>query len=57
MTLKLGKTGSTYILNKDGSKVAHSDFSLVQKQQNNLEDVKNDPKLYDEVAALENSND
>ena len=51
--VKIGDTGSTYILNKDGAKVAHSDFSLVQKQQNNLEDVKNDPKTYGEVAALE----
>lgn len=51
--VKIGDTGSTYILNKDGAKVAHSDFSLVQKQQNNLEDVKSDPKTYGEVAALE----
>lgn len=51
--VKIGETGSTYILNKDGAKVAHSDFSLVQKQQNNLEDVKNDSKTYGEVAALE----
>ena len=51
--VEIGTTGSTYILNKDGAKVAHKDFSLVQKQQNNLEDVKTDPKTYGEVAALE----
>lgn len=51
--VKIGETGSTYILNNQGAKVAHSDFSLVLKQQNNLEDVKSDPVTYDEVANLE----
>ncbi|MEA4972374.1 MAG: methyl-accepting chemotaxis protein [Candidatus Metalachnospira sp.] len=51
--VKIGDTGSTYILNNQGAKVAHSDFSLVLKQQNNLVDVKNDPVTYDEVAKLE----
>lgn len=51
--VKMGETGSTYILNNKGAKVAHNDFSLVLKQQNNLEDVKKDPKLYKTVAALE----
>lgn len=51
--VKMGSTGSTYILNNKGAKVAHSDFSLVLKQQNNLEDVKTDPKKYGEVAQLE----
>lgn len=50
---KLGNTGSTYILNHNGEKVAHNDFSLVLKQQNNLEDVKKDPALYKQVAELE----
>lgn len=50
---KMGNTGSTYILNNKGAKVAHNDFSLVLKQQNNLEDVKKDPKLYKTVAELE----
>lgn len=51
--IKMGKTGSTYILNNKGAKVAHNDFNLVLKQQNNLEDVKTEPKLYKTVAALE----
>lgn len=51
--VKMGNTGSTYILNSKGAKVAHSDFSLVLKQQNNLEDVKTNPKDYGQVASLE----
>ncbi|MEA5083873.1 MAG: methyl-accepting chemotaxis protein [Lachnospiraceae bacterium] len=50
---KMGNTGSTYILNNKGAKVAHSDFSLVLNQQNNLEAVKTEPKVYKTVAALE----
>jgi methyl-accepting chemotaxis protein len=38
---KLGDTGSTYMLNKDGTKVAHEDFSLVLSRQNDAEAVKN----------------
>ncbi len=52
---KLGNTGSTYILNRNGAKVAHNDFLLVLKQQNNLEDVKKDPALYKQVAELESN--
>lgn len=51
--VKIGSTGSTYILNNKGAKVAHSDFSLVLKQQNNLEDVKTNPQMYGQVAQLE----
>jgi methyl-accepting chemotaxis protein len=51
--VQIGETGSTYILNNQGVKMAHKDFSLVQKKQNNLDEVKKDPKLYKEVAALE----
>lgn len=51
--VKIGATGSTYILNSKGAKVAHSDMSLVLKQQNNLADVKKDPQTYGQVAQLE----
>lgn len=51
--VKIGDTGSTYILNNQGAKVAHSDFSLVLKQQNSINDVKSDNKTYGEVAKLE----
>lgn len=51
--IKMGNTGSTYILNNKGAKVAHNDFSLVLNQQNNLEAVKTEPDVYKTVAALE----
>lgn len=51
--VKMGKTGSSYVLNSQGDKIVHSDFSLVLQKQNNLEEVKKDPKTYKEVAALE----
>ncbi|MEM5780216.1 MAG: methyl-accepting chemotaxis protein, partial [Lawsonibacter sp.] len=51
--VKIGDSGSTYILNRDGTKVSHDDFSLVLNQQNNLNDSKTDPSTYGEVADLE----
>ncbi len=51
--IKMGATGSTYILNNKGAKVAHSDFDNVLKQQNNLVAVKTNPQIYGEVAKLE----
>ncbi len=50
---KLGDTGSTYILNRDGMKVAHEDFSLVLSRQNDAEAVKTDQAAYGEIAKLE----
>ncbi len=52
-SVQVGTTGSTYILDKTGTKVIHNDKTLVIGRQNNLEDVKKDPKLYKEVAELE----
>ena len=52
-SVQIGNTGSTYILDKTGAKVAHNDATLVAAHQNNLEEVLKDPKLYGEVAALE----
>ncbi len=49
---KLGDTGSTYILNRDGTKVAYDDFSLVSSQQNSISDAKSQPS-YETVAKLE----
>lgn len=49
---KLGDTGSTYILNRDGTKVAYDDFSLVLSQQNSIKDAKSQP-AYETVAKLE----
>lgn len=50
---KLGDTGSTYILNREGTKVAHEDFSLVLAQQNDMEAAKTDQAVYGEIAKLE----
>ncbi|MFT4107076.1 MAG: methyl-accepting chemotaxis protein [Lacrimispora sp.] len=50
---KIGDTGSTYILNREGTKVAHEDFSLVLSQQNNIEAAKTDQAAYGEIAKLE----
>lgn len=51
--VKIGDTGSTYILNHLGTKVAHSDFSLVLNQQNNIKDAQSNPSLYKDVSELE----
>ncbi|WP_394523755.1 methyl-accepting chemotaxis protein [Lacrimispora sp. JR3] len=50
---KLGTTGSTYILDRNGAKVASDDFSLVLARQNSIEDAKKAPGANDETAALE----
>lgn len=52
---RLGDTGSTYMINRDGRKMAHEDFSLVLEGQNDIEDAKKDPKAYGEAASLERS--
>ena len=50
---KLGTTGSTYILDRNGAKVASDDFSLVLAKQNSIEDAKANPGANGEIAALE----
>nr|WP_314460940.1 methyl-accepting chemotaxis protein [uncultured Clostridium sp.] len=52
---KLGDTGITYMINRDGRKMAHEDFSLVLAGQNDIEDAKKDPGAYGEAASLERS--
>ncbi|MEY8354289.1 methyl-accepting chemotaxis protein [Lachnospiraceae bacterium 54-53] len=52
---KIGDTGSTYILNREGTKVAYDDFSLVLSQQNNINDAGSNPSEYGEVAKLESA--
>jgi methyl-accepting chemotaxis protein len=52
-SVRVGATGSTYILDKSGTKVVHSDKTLVIEHQNNLEEVKKNPQIYKEVASLE----
>jgi methyl-accepting chemotaxis protein len=50
---KLGSTGSTYILDSSGSKVAADEFSVVLGRQNSIEDEKKDPGKSPELASLE----
>ncbi|MEA4934051.1 MAG: methyl-accepting chemotaxis protein [Lawsonibacter sp.] len=50
--VKIGDSGNTYILNRDGTVVVHTDFSLVQSKDNSLVNVKTDP-AYKELAAME----
>ncbi len=50
--VKIGDTGNTYILNRDGTIIVHTDFSLVQAQENSLLNVKTDSS-YKELADLE----
>lgn len=52
---KLGDTGSTYMINREGRKMAHEDFFLVLEGQNDIEDAKKDSKAYEEAASLERS--
>ena len=52
---KLGDTGITYMINREGRKMAHDDFSLVLAGQNDIEDAKKDPASYAEAASLERS--
>lgn len=49
----MGSTGSTYILNREGGKVAHSDIALVTQKQNSIEDAKKDSRAYKTAARLE----
>ncbi len=50
---RIGDTGSTYILNSEGTKVAHEDFSMVLLQQNDIESAKTNQAVYGEIAKLE----
>lgn len=40
-----GKTGKTFMINKDGVKIAHGDIDLVKQRDNDFENVKNNPSL------------
>jgi methyl-accepting chemotaxis protein len=50
---KLGSTGSTYILDSSGAKVAADDVSLVLGRQNSIDDGKKDPGIGPELVSLE----
>jgi methyl-accepting chemotaxis protein len=40
-----GKTGKTFMINKEGVKIAHGDLNLVKQKDNDFENVKNNPSL------------
>lgn len=46
----IGKTGQCFVVDKNGTIIAHKDLSLVDKQMNTIEAAKTD-KTYDSVAA------
>jgi methyl-accepting chemotaxis protein len=50
---KLGATGSTYILDSSGTKVAADDISLVLGRQNSIEDGKKNSSKKSEIVSLE----
>ncbi|WP_124065806.1 methyl-accepting chemotaxis protein [Clostridium sp. E02] len=52
---KIGETGSTYLINKEGTKVAHKDYSLVLSGQNSINDAKKNPNMNQEAADMERS--
>lgn len=43
--IKFGKSGNTYMINKAGAIIAHSDQELVKNSYNVFDDLKNDPQL------------
>lgn len=43
--IKVGKTGTAFMINRQGTTVAHTNRELVVKADNDLENVKKDPKL------------
>jgi chemotaxis signal transduction protein len=47
--LVFGEFGEAFILNKDGTTVAYNDRELVEKMDNDFENVKTDPELADLV--------
>ncbi|OPJ63976.1 methyl-accepting chemotaxis protein [Clostridium oryzae] len=48
--ITFGKTGKSFMITKDGTKVAHYNKNLVLKMDNDLENVKKDAKLKDLVT-------
>jgi len=51
-SVKIGKSGYCFIINKEGVKVAHKDLKLVLNKDNTIEDDKKDNSL-NELASLE----
>ncbi|NFT07479.1 MULTISPECIES: methyl-accepting chemotaxis protein [unclassified Clostridium] len=43
--IKVGETGQSFIINNEGTAIAHRDKNLVLKKDNNFENIKKDPEL------------
>lgn len=43
--VKIGKQGTTYVLDNSGTVIAHTDYSHVEKKENTIEDAKSDSSL------------
>ncbi len=50
-TIKVGKTGYAFVLNREGTNIAHPNNDLVVKQYNATKDLKNNPDL-EELVKL-----
>lgn len=50
--VKIGKTGTAYILDKSGNVIAHTDYSHVEKKENSIKEAKSDSSLK-KIASLE----
>ncbi|WP_251861479.1 methyl-accepting chemotaxis protein [Clostridium sp. Marseille-Q2269] len=44
-SIKFGKTGQAFMINKNGTTIAHNNKDLVLKQDNNFENIKKDSEL------------
>ena len=51
-SLDLANDGYGFIINKEGIKMAHKDYSLVENADNDLDNVNNDPSLK-ELTSIE----
>ena len=43
--IKVGETGQSFMINNEGTAIAHRDKNLVLKKDNNFENIKKDPEL------------
>ena len=44
-SIKFGETGQAFMINKEGTTIAHNNMELVLNRDNDFENVKNDPSL------------
>ncbi len=51
-TIKVSKNGGAYLINGEGTTIAHEDFDIVKNEENDIEAAKTDSSL-ESIAALE----